>query len=838
MKNDDLSHSPRAALQNMLNYLREAAALNEIPQPGIAEETAPPAFSPGQILQKQYWKLDPAQVEESATALYLAPQLHPIAHEQEMPLIFPFGINESQLEAVRQAMTSQLSVIQGPPGTGKTQTILNIIANLLMRNLTVQVVSGTNSATANVQEKLSSPDIGLAFLTAFLGSRHNKEMFIQQQTEKYPDISDWQMEPEPMKKLLASIESLTLAVSQTFAAQKRLARAREEYRAVQLEQSYFEKFLQEEARPVQPVRLRTRTRTEALLRLWMACELAVEEDHPLSFWLKLRGRFLSGIGSWAFYRLPPADIIRSLKEAYYRVRLQELEQEIAQLTDALSRADIHALTDRLTAESRRYLHAVIYERFRTRLPYRRRQFFSFNPSSVRSRNNFCTEYPVVLSTTFSSRSSLPHTLYDFLIMDEASQVDIASGTLALTGARRAVIAGDTRQLPNVVPSRLRWEHEALFRRYQIPDGYFAGRESFLSSLVKCVPQLPQTLLREHYRCHPDIINFCNQEYYNNELLIMTEAHGEKDVLRLVQTVPGHHGRQHVNQRQIDVIRSDVLPALRSVPAEDIGIVSPYRDQVYQIRQQLAGPQLLAENVSTVHKFQGREKDTIIITTVDDIITPFSDDPHLLNVAVSRARRHLIVVASPEEQPEGSHVRDLMAYIRYHGGQLLHSDVRSVFDLLYRQYAEERQQFLARHTAVSSYVSENLMYGLIEDILKTVPELHLAAVPHVPLLEIFSRPQRSLLSMEEQGYIQRGAHVDFLLYHTIRKIPVFAIEVDGFRFHQKGTRQFDRDRMKDHIFQTLRLPLLRFSTTGSNEEKQLRDILQRYIQTYFHADLSH
>lgn len=45
-------------------------------------------------------------------------------------------------------------------------------------------------------------------------------------------------------------------------------------------------------------------------------------------------------------------------------------------------------------------------------------------------------------------------------------------------------------------------------------------------------------------------------------------------------------------------------------------------------------------------------------------------------------------------------------------------------------------------------------------------------------------------------------------------------------------------MKDHIFQTLRLPLLRFSTTGSNEEKQLRDILQRYIQTYFHADLSH
>lgn len=46
MKNDDLSHSPRAALQDMLNYLREAAALNEIPQPGITEETALPPSLP------------------------------------------------------------------------------------------------------------------------------------------------------------------------------------------------------------------------------------------------------------------------------------------------------------------------------------------------------------------------------------------------------------------------------------------------------------------------------------------------------------------------------------------------------------------------------------------------------------------------------------------------------------------------------------------------------------------------------------------------------------------------------------------------------------------------
>ena len=67
-------------------------------------------------------------------------------------------------------------------------------------------------------------------------------------------------------------------------------------------------------------------------------------------------------------------------------------------------------------------------------------------------SEFLKEYPVILSTTFSSRSSLnSDVVYDYLIMDEASQVDIATGTLSLSCAKNAVIVGDTRQLPNIVP---------------------------------------------------------------------------------------------------------------------------------------------------------------------------------------------------------------------------------------------------------------------------------------------------------------------------------------------------------------------------------------------------
>ena len=71
--------------------------------------------------------------------------------------IFPFGCNNSQYVAVKRAMENQISVIQGPPGTGKTQTILNIIANILIQGKTVQVVSNNNSATENVFEK---PNVG------------------------------------------------------------------------------------------------------------------------------------------------------------------------------------------------------------------------------------------------------------------------------------------------------------------------------------------------------------------------------------------------------------------------------------------------------------------------------------------------------------------------------------------------------------------------------------------------------------------------------------------------------------------------------------------------------
>ncbi len=64
-------------------------------------------------------------------------------------------MNESQLKAVENAFSSQISIIEGPPGTGKTQTILNIIANILINKKSVAIVSNNNPAVENVYEKMA-----------------------------------------------------------------------------------------------------------------------------------------------------------------------------------------------------------------------------------------------------------------------------------------------------------------------------------------------------------------------------------------------------------------------------------------------------------------------------------------------------------------------------------------------------------------------------------------------------------------------------------------------------------------------------------------------------------
>lgn len=429
------------------------------------------------------------------------------------------------------------------------------------------------------------------------------------------------------------------------------------------------------------------------------------------------------------------------------------------------------------------------------------------------------EYPVILSTTFSSRNSLnTGVIYDYLIMDEASQVDIATGALALSCARNVVIVGDTKQLPNVVTDSVRSRAQSIFDSFHINEGY-QYHKSFLQSVLDVMPNISQTLLREHYRCHPKIINFCNQKFYRGELVIMTKDRGEKDVLSVVKTVAGNHARDHYSQRQIDVIKNEIIPKY-ALSAEETRIIAPYRNQVEALKREIGDM-----DAATVHKFQGKEKDNVIISTVDDELSDFADDPYLINVAVSRAKKRLMLVVTGNKQTKEHNITDLIDYIQYNNFEVTDSKTYSVFDYLYKQYTEERKAYLQKHKKISQYDSENLMYSLIEEIITDNKYASLDVVCHFPLNMLIKNPD--LLNEQECRYVMNPAtHLDFLIYNRISKKPVLAIEVDGYEYHKKDTVQASRDALKDHILELYQIPLLRFKTNGSGEKEKIAELLDQ------------
>lgn len=126
------------------------------------------------ILANKYEKINFVR-EDSVLATYLSGEYKKEGQKKNFPIVYPFGFNLSQKKAVENALCNQMSIIEGPPGTGKTQTILNIIANAVMRNESVAVVSSNNSATTNVYEKLKK--YGVEFIAAPLGNSGNKESF-------------------------------------------------------------------------------------------------------------------------------------------------------------------------------------------------------------------------------------------------------------------------------------------------------------------------------------------------------------------------------------------------------------------------------------------------------------------------------------------------------------------------------------------------------------------------------------------------------------------------------------------------------------------------------------
>ena len=501
---------------------------------------------------------------DSALSNYLKMNTEIKRNDNINDLIFPFGCNSSQYIAVENAVNNKISVIEGPPGTGKTQTILNIIANIIIRNMNCQVVSNNNTAIENIEEKLTK--YNLEFITALLGKASNKEIFIQNQKIEIPSFTEY--DNIEIKDIKEKLDNNREIVKRIYNSKQFIATMVQRKNELLLEYDHFKENLKFQTKKILGIK---RINYKKLHVIWNEL-LNLEE---ISFLNKMKYVFIYRIGTFEFYNNDIEIIINSIQNELYKNEIKVLEEKINN--------EKHFVEENKNIEQEFISLSMDYLKKSLSIKYKnKRKVYTKNEIS-KNYNLFLKDYPVILSTTYSSRNTFDDNMkFDYIIMDEASQIDVVTGTLALSSSKYAVVIGDEKQLPNVIPNDIAIKTNQIFKEYNIDENYNYSINSFLSSIKKTVIDVPKVILKEHYRCHPKIINFCNKKFYNNELIIMTEDMNEEDVIKVIKTNKGNHSREKTNQRQIDIIKDELV----NQDTIDIGIIAPYNNQVNLIKKDI------------------------------------------------------------------------------------------------------------------------------------------------------------------------------------------------------------------------------------------------------------
>lgn len=254
--------------------------------------------------------------------------------------------------------------------------------------------------------------------------------------------------------------------------------------------------------------------------------------------------------------------------------------------------------------------------------------------------------------------------FDVVVVDEATQATEPSALVPLTSAGRVVLVGDHRQLPPTVLSREAEERglgRSLFERLAAEHGDRALE-----------------MLTVQYRMHEKIMGFSSERFYDGRLRAAPEVRHHtlrelgyddsrvdgslrrvllpEEPVVLVDTADGETAERQrgdsdsrENPREAEIVARLAENVLwGGIRARDVGVISPYADQVDLVRRELVDREVPVDEleVHTVDGFQGREKEVVFVSLVrsnERGEVGFLRDERRLNVALTRARRKLVVV---------------------------------------------------------------------------------------------------------------------------------------------------------------------------------------------------
>lgn len=256
-------------------------------------------------------------------------------------------------------------------------------------------------------------------------------------------------------------------------------------------------------------------------------------------------------------------------------------------------------------------------------------------------------------------------LFDLVILDEASSIDQPLAATALLRGRRAVIAGDPKQLRQVsfVADAQQGDVVKAHGLDDIP--VLAARLDVRrnSTFDLAAGAAPVIVLDEHFRSDPHLVDFVARRLYDGKVHVATRS-PRTDSRDCVEVVRTEGGRDPDGVVRAEVERAVAeIKALAQAGGTSVGVVTPFRSQADAIEEAVLAAftadelEALDLRVGTVHAFQGNERDMVIASLG---IGPeesagswrFVEDPHLFAVFVTRARRRLTFLVSADPPAGG------------------------------------------------------------------------------------------------------------------------------------------------------------------------------------------
>ncbi|MFB7915265.1 AAA domain-containing protein [Streptomyces sp. NPDC056061] len=594
-----------------------------------------------------------------------------LAHTDPEPtrLVTPLPCNEAQTAVLRSAMTRRLTVATGPPGTGKSQLVANLVATAIAAGQTVLVASTNNDAVDEVWRRCDELVPGSVVRTG--SARKNGKSNAEHEAAALHALRTG---PEPSTTVPTASMATTLATDRLAEVRQGLAhiaktelrlRRAGEARAHHVEQfgisvTELQDLLGGAPRPKELEDKAHRLSRARFLGSWRRTRFLRKAGlegctgDPAAGCLALAG-FAAAEAEWRDRRGHAASVddtalTRVLRDA--ESAAQDASRTLLATTvQAAARAGRRRILDLLAARDGK----------RSDWPQMRR---------VLGRSDGSTDAPAVAGwavTSLSARRFPPGpALFDLVVVDEASQCAIPHVLPLLFRARRALVIGDPMQLTHITQTSP--HREALIRRgnglrsdwlekhhlaYRRHSAFHAAEQSAGGTL----------LLDEHFRCHPHIAGISNEFFYDGGLTVLTDTRGRPALARrpavIWTNVTGRAARppfggSWVNEDEIRKVLASVTYLLEQLPPDaTVGVVTPFTGQAEALRRRLRPYDEERLRIGTVHTFQGGERDVMVLSLVaGEGIHPGAAEwvggqLNLWNVAITRARGHLIVVGDKE-----------------------------------------------------------------------------------------------------------------------------------------------------------------------------------------------